>query len=297
MIEAYGTALVELKCKEAGGERVVLSMKMLRPQHVGALFAAVERYQVAELNLERNQLGALVAAALKTNTTLTRLRCAQLGRPSNQGQGLAVLLGGPTLAALALFTLPSPCAQARQQQPRPRGWHGSRRGPEEQYHPQGAPVCCPAIKPTRPCVEVLYSPPCLRVCHPLPLPLEASQHHPARASNATSHSLRVSRMSPARAQPTHSPHIDTQSTLLACRRANTLAAATHARATPRGPRPRPPLPTGGWRARVHPPACTCPSQAGTQRPRRRRRAGPQSGRPQRPQAEALASEWVSKGEQ
>ena len=41
--------------------------------------------------------------------------------------------------------------------------------------------------------------------------------------------------------------------MLACRRANTLAAATHARATPRGPRPRPPLPTGGWRARVHPP--------------------------------------------
>ena len=62
---------------------------MLRPQHVGALFAAVERYQVAKLDLTNNQLGteggALVAAALKTNTTLTALRCAQLGRPSNQG--------------------------------------------------------------------------------------------------------------------------------------------------------------------------------------------------------------------
>ena len=62
---------------------------MLRPQHVGALFAAVERYQVAELDLECNQLGAeggaLVAAALKTNTTLTRLQCAHLGRPSNRG--------------------------------------------------------------------------------------------------------------------------------------------------------------------------------------------------------------------
>ena len=106
MIEAYGTALVELKCKAAGGKMVELSCKMLRPQHVGALFAAVERYQVAELNLRFNQLGAaggaLVAAALKTNTTLTWLGCAQLGRPSNQGQGLAVLLGGPTLAALAL---------------------------------------------------------------------------------------------------------------------------------------------------------------------------------------------------
>ena len=82
MIEAYGTALVELKCKAAGGEAVDLSTKMLRHMHVGALFAAVERYQVAELDLELNQLGAaggaLVAAALRTNTTLTTLKCAQL---------------------------------------------------------------------------------------------------------------------------------------------------------------------------------------------------------------------------
>ena len=89
MIDAYGTALVELKCKAARrGERVDLSCKMLRPQHVGALFAAVGRYHVAELNLDSNQLGdeggALVAAALKTNTTLIELECAQLGRPSNQ---------------------------------------------------------------------------------------------------------------------------------------------------------------------------------------------------------------------
>merc|ERR1740115_274791 len=71
MIEAYGTALVELKCKAAGGKKVDLSRKMLRPQHVGALFAAVERYQVTSLNLVFNQLGAdggaLLAAALKTN--------------------------------------------------------------------------------------------------------------------------------------------------------------------------------------------------------------------------------------
>ena len=89
MIGAYGTALVELKCKAAGGGYVDLSSKMLRPQHVGALFAAVERYQVAELDLSSNQLGAeggaLVAAALKTNTTLTWLECAQLGLPPNQG--------------------------------------------------------------------------------------------------------------------------------------------------------------------------------------------------------------------
>ena len=89
MIEAYGTAIVEVKCKAAGGGYVYLDRKMLRPQHVGALFAAVERYQVTKLNLNDNQLGpeggALVAAALKTNTSLTLLRCAQLGRPSNQG--------------------------------------------------------------------------------------------------------------------------------------------------------------------------------------------------------------------
>jgi hypothetical protein len=115
MIEAYGTALVEIKCKAAGGGKVNLWCKMLRPQHVGALFAAVERYKVATLDLDRNQLGAaggaLVAAALEANTTLTKLRCAQLGRPSNQGQGLAVSLEGPTLPALALFILASPCAQ------------------------------------------------------------------------------------------------------------------------------------------------------------------------------------------
>ena len=83
-----GSAMADLVCndiKAAGGEAVDLSRKMLRPMHVGALFAAVERYRVAELDLEYNQLGAaggaLVAAALKTNTTLTTLMCAQLGRP------------------------------------------------------------------------------------------------------------------------------------------------------------------------------------------------------------------------
>ena len=90
MIEAYGTAIVEVKCKARRGKGVRLRSKMLRPQHVGALFAAVERYQVTELDLGFNQLGAeggaLVAAALKTNTTLTELGCAQLGRPSNQGR-------------------------------------------------------------------------------------------------------------------------------------------------------------------------------------------------------------------
>ena len=56
MIDAYGTALVELKCKAVEDGRVDLGEKMLRPQHVGALFAAVQRYQVAELDLSCNQL-------------------------------------------------------------------------------------------------------------------------------------------------------------------------------------------------------------------------------------------------
>ena len=43
MIEAYGTALVGVKCKAAGGEAVDLGDKMLRPQHVDALFAAGRR--------------------------------------------------------------------------------------------------------------------------------------------------------------------------------------------------------------------------------------------------------------
>ena len=87
MIEAFGTGVVELKCKAAGGGgEADLSKKMLRPVHVGALFAAVERYQVASLNLDCNQLGAaggeLLAAALQTNATITSLRCGA-GRPSN----------------------------------------------------------------------------------------------------------------------------------------------------------------------------------------------------------------------
>ena len=59
MIEAYGTALVEVKCKAAGGKKVDLKYKMLRPMHVGALFAAVERYKIADLDLSFNQLGPL----------------------------------------------------------------------------------------------------------------------------------------------------------------------------------------------------------------------------------------------
>ena len=81
MIEAYGNALVEAKCKAAGCETVVdLSAKMIRPVHVNALFAAVECYKVAVLKLDTNQLGAAgavkLATALKTNATVTSLSCA-----------------------------------------------------------------------------------------------------------------------------------------------------------------------------------------------------------------------------
>eukprot|EP00964_Phaeocystis_antarctica_P147484 scaffold114094_cov57-Phaeocystis_antarctica.AAC.4 len=112
--------------------------------------------------------------------------------------------------------------------------------------------------------------------------LEGSQHRPARALNATGPAFPacVSRMSPARAQPTHSLDIQRAHCLLA-------AAPT--------PSPLPPTPANpartaatpsfahGWVAcaRVHPPACTCSSQAEFQQLRRRRRAGPQSGRAQR----------------
>ena len=59
------------------GESVGLDQKLLRPQHVGSLMAAVEKHQVAKLGLTDNQLGpeggASLAEALKTNTTLTEL--------------------------------------------------------------------------------------------------------------------------------------------------------------------------------------------------------------------------------
>ena len=80
MIEAYGNALVEVKCKAAGGGTVDLAAKMIRPVHVDALSAAVECYKVTVLKLDNNQLGApgaeKLAAALKSNATVTSLSCA-----------------------------------------------------------------------------------------------------------------------------------------------------------------------------------------------------------------------------
>ena len=81
MIDTYGHAIVENFCGKAKeGELVRLTQKLLRPQHVGSLMAAVEKHQVAELILYYNQLGpeggAKLAKALKTNTSLRYLRCA-----------------------------------------------------------------------------------------------------------------------------------------------------------------------------------------------------------------------------
>ena len=198
----------------AGGKAVDLNRKILRPQHVGALFAAVKRYKVTELNLANNQLGAdggaLVVAALKTNTTLTFLRCALLGRRSR------------TRAARGAFL-------ARRQD-------GGRT--EAERNPS-FPACVSRMSPA------------------------PHAHRPHTACTCTEHIACL----PPRQPPRR------------CR--------THAR-TPRGPRPRPPLPTGGWRARVHPSACTCPSQAARQQLRRRRQASPQSGCRQRPRDVSLA---------
>ena len=94
MIDTYGHAIVERFCGKAKeGEKVRLDYKLLRPQHVGSLMAAVEKHQVAKLLLNDNQLGpeggAKLAEALKTNTTLTKLDL-----PGNQ-------LGPEGIASLA----------------------------------------------------------------------------------------------------------------------------------------------------------------------------------------------------
>ena len=81
IIDVYGRAIVEIKCSKAKeGEMVRLRCKMLRPQHVESLMAAVNKYRVTKLHLGINQLGpeggAKLAEALQTNTTLKVLRCA-----------------------------------------------------------------------------------------------------------------------------------------------------------------------------------------------------------------------------
>ena len=113
-----------------------------------------------------------------------------------------------------------------------------------------------AALPSNPPAHAARSFPALRASvhlTPFLVPWEHLNTRPARALHVTSHSLRVSRTSPARAQPTHSLHTHTEQ--VACLPPHRC----HSRPlTPRGPRPCPLLPTGGWRARAHPPACNLP---------------------------------------
>ena len=93
IIDVYGRAIVEITCRKAKkGEAVGLGYKMLRPQHVEPLMAAVNKYRVTKLRLGSNQLGPKggkkLAKALKTNTSLRFLSCA-LAQPSNRCPALA----------------------------------------------------------------------------------------------------------------------------------------------------------------------------------------------------------------
>ena len=77
MIEAYGKVIVEIKCKAGAGGVADLRYKMIRACHVEALFEAVNKYEVKELNLGANRLGdagaEAIARMLRTNCSLTVL--------------------------------------------------------------------------------------------------------------------------------------------------------------------------------------------------------------------------------
>jgi hypothetical protein len=98
IIDVYGRAIVEIKCSKAEeGQPVLLVRKMLRPQHVESLMAAVNKYRVAKLNLYGNQLGpeggAKLAKALKTNTSLKELDVASNGLDDSAKQALRAAAG------------------------------------------------------------------------------------------------------------------------------------------------------------------------------------------------------------
>jgi hypothetical protein len=98
IIDVYGHAIVEHKCSKAEeGELVELQCKMLRPQHVESLMAAVNKYRVTELNLDGNQLGPKggkkLAKALKTNTSLKVLHVDHNGLDGSARQALRAAAG------------------------------------------------------------------------------------------------------------------------------------------------------------------------------------------------------------
>ena len=122
MISAFGGVVAEIMCK-ADGDKVYLFNKMLRDEHVDALAAALAKYEVAEVNLNGNQLGpegaAKLAEALKTNTTLKVLQCVRPRTPLPRTRQ-----GAPPTAAPHRPSTPAAArrmrAQPGQQQPHRR---------------------------------------------------------------------------------------------------------------------------------------------------------------------------------
>lgn len=105
VVEVYGKVMVEQSCKKAGrGAEVDIQGKMIREVHVDSIIAAVEKYEVTQLNLSVNQLGdhgvEKMAAFLKTNTTLTSLWWAWPPR--------TYTLPRPLSAPLALHNVQAP---------------------------------------------------------------------------------------------------------------------------------------------------------------------------------------------
>ena len=116
VVEVYGKVMVEQICKKAGrgagrgakpndsNKAVDIQGKMIREVHVDSIIAAVEKYEVANLNLSLNQLGdhgvEKMAAFLKTNTTLTSLWWAWPPRTHT--------LPRPLSAPLALHNVQAP---------------------------------------------------------------------------------------------------------------------------------------------------------------------------------------------
>ena len=111
-------------------------------------------------SLNRNELGPkggmALAEALKSNTALKYLGSAAL--PSNPPAHTISPHSMHPQCTCPFLRFLLPCAQARVQRARPRGWHGARQGPQEQHHPRVPQVCCLAIEPTYPCNKVLRSP-------------------------------------------------------------------------------------------------------------------------------------------
>ena len=83
--------------------------------------------------------GMALAEVLKGNTTLTSLKSAAL--PSQTHSPMRQGRNSMHARCTRPFHFISPIAQPRLQRPRPRGWHGVRRGPQGQHDPHVAHVC------------------------------------------------------------------------------------------------------------------------------------------------------------